>query len=160
MKNKKSKTIKDHTIANNKKAFHDYTFEKHLEAGIVLEGWEVKSIRANKLQLSDSYVIIKNNQIWLIGSLISPLISICTHITVNPTRTRKLLLHQKEIKNLIGLTKQKGYSLIPQSVYWKKNKIKLQIGLAKGKKQFDKRATDKKKTWDLQKQRLLKNYAR
>lgn len=160
MNKAKKKHNHNNIIANNKKAFHDYTFEKQLEAGIVLEGWEVKSIRSNKLQLSDSYVIIKNNEIWLIGSLISPVLSICTHIKVNPTRTRKLLLHQKEIKNLIGLIKQKGYSLIPQSMYWHKNKIKLQIGLAKGKKLYDKRSADKQKSWDLQKQRLLKNYAR
>lgn len=143
-------------IINNKKAFYNYTFEKSLEAGIALEGWEVKSIRAHKLQLSDSYVIIKNNEIWLIGSLITPLISTCTHTKTHSTRTRKLLLNRKEINNLIGLTKQKGYSLIPQSMYWKKNRIKLTIGLAKGKKKFDKRAMDKQKDWNIEKRRLLK----
>lgn len=154
-----SKINKKHNtsnIAHNKKAFHDYTFEKQLDAGIVLEGWEVKSIRANKVQLSDSYVIIKHNEVWLLGTLISPLISICSHQTVNPTRTRKILLNKNEIKNLIGLTKQKGYTLIPQSMYWNKNKIKLNIGVAKGKKLHDKRASNKEKDWQIQKQRLLK----
>lgn len=154
-----SKTTKKNNttiIANNKRAFHDYTFEKQLDAGIVLEGWEVKSIRANKVQLSDSYVIIKHNEVWLLGTLISPLVSICTHQTVNPTRTRKILLNRNEIKNLIGLTKQKGYTLIPQSMYWNKNKVKLHIGVAKGKKLYDKRASDKDKDWKIQKQRLLK----
>lgn len=154
--NKKTK-LTNNSIANNKKAFHDYQFEKQFEAGIVLQGWEVKSIRANKIQLVDSYVIVKNNEIWLIGGLINPLLSICTHIEVNPTRTRKLLLHAKEIKNLIGLTRQKGYTLIPQAMYWHKNKIKLQIGLAKGKKNYDKRADAQERSWKLQKQRLLKN---
>ncbi len=154
--NKPHKKINQNNIATNKKAFHDYSFEKQLDAGIVLEGWEVKSIRAHKAQLSDSYVIIKNNEVWLLGTLISPLISTCTHQIPNPTRTRKLLLHRKEINNLIGLTKQKGYTLIPQSMYWSKNKVKLHIGVAKGKKLYDKRASDKDKDWKLQKQRLLK----
>ncbi len=156
MTKKNNNKVANKTIAANKKAFHDYNFEKQLEAGIVLEGWEIKSARAGKVQLSDSYVIIKNNEAWLIGALISPLISTCTHKPVNSTRTRKLLLHHKEINNLIGLTKQKGYTLIPQSMYWSKNKIKLQIALAKGKKTYDKRASDKEKTWKIEKQRLLK----
>lgn len=146
----------NHKIASNKKAFHDYIFEKQLNAGIVLEGWEVKSARAGKAQLSDSYIIIKNNEAWLLGALITPLTSTCTHTTVNPTKTRKILLHRKEINNLIGLTKQKGYTIIPQFMYWDKNKIKLQIALAKGKKSYDKRTSDKEKTWKLEKQRLLK----
>ena len=154
--NKINKKSNINNIASNKKAFHDYTFEKQLDAGVVLEGWEVKSIRAHKIQLSDSYVIIKNNEIWLIGTLINPLTSICSHQAINPTRTRKLLLHRKEINNLIGLTKQKGYTLIPQSMYWNKNRVKLQIGLAKGKKLYDKRASDKDKDWKIEKQRLLK----
>lgn len=154
--NKMIKKINQNSILTNKKAFHDYTFEKQLDAGIVLEGWEVKSIRAHKIQLSDSYVIIKNNEIWLIGTLINPLSSICTHKTPNPTRTRKLLLHRKEINNLIGLVKQKGYTLIPQSMYWSKNKVKLHIGVAKGKKLYDKRASNKDKDWKIQQHRLLK----
>lgn len=154
----KKKTTKqtNPTIAANKKAFHDYTIEKQLEAGIVLEGWEVKSARAGKVQLSDSYVIIKNNEAWLLGALINPLLSTCTHKTINPTKTRKILLHRKEINNLIGLTQQKGYTLIPLSIFWHKNKIKLQIALAKGKKLYDKRASDKEKTWQKEKHRLLK----
>ena len=144
------------SIATNKKAAYDYVFEKHLDAGIVLEGWEVKSARAGKVQLSDSYIIIKNNEAWLLGALISPLISACTHKTINPTKTRKILLHRKELNNLIGLTKQKGYTLIPQSMYWHKNKLKLHIALAKGKKTYDKRASDKERSWKIEKQRLLK----
>jgi SsrA-binding protein len=144
------------TIITNKKASYDYFFEKHLHAGVVLEGWEVKSIKAHKVQLSDSYVIIKNNEAWLIGTLITPLNSASTHKISNPTRTRKILLHRKEINSLIGLSKQKGYTLIPESMYWDKNKIKLQIGLAKGKKTYDKRAHTKEHDWKIQKQRLLK----
>lgn len=143
------------TISTNKKAFHDYHIEKTLNAGIVLEGWEVKSARAGKIQLSDSYVIIKNNEAWLLGTIITPLISVCTHKTINPSKTRKILLKRKEINNLIGLTQQKGYTLIPLSIYWNKNKIKLDIALARGKKLYDKRAADKEKTWKREKQKLL-----
>lgn len=142
-------------ISANKKAFHDYHIEKTLNAGIVLEGWEVKSARAGKVQLSDSYVIIKNNETWLLGAIITPLISACTHKTLNPSKTRKILLHSKEINNLIGLTQQKGYTLIPLSIYWHKNKIKLDIALARGKKLYDKRAADKEKSWKKEKQKLL-----
>lgn len=157
MSNKKNNNkINNSRISTNKKAFHDYIFEKTLNTGIVLEGWEVKSARAGKVQLSDSYVIIKNNEAWLLGSLITPLNSTCTHKTINPSRTRKILMHRKELNNLIGLTKQKGYTLIPISMYWSKNKIKLDIALAKGKKLYDKRASDKEKTWQKEKQRLLK----
>lgn len=148
----------DNLIARNKKAFHNYSFEQQYEAGISLQGWEVKSIRANKMQLVDSYVIIKNNEVWLIGSLISPILSICTHLNINPTRSRKLLLHSKEINSLIGLTRQKGYTLIPQSMYWHKNHIKLQIGVAKGKKTHDKRADAQEKSWKLQQQRIIKQF--
>ena len=155
-KSKKNKDQQNATIAVNRQAKHEYFIEERFEAGIVLEGWEVKSIRAHKVQLSDSYVIIKNNEVWLLGTLISPLLSTSTHKDINPTRTRKILLHRKEIKTLIGLTKQKGYTLIPQSIYWSKNKVKLHIGLAKGKKLYDKRASDKDKDWKIQKQRLLK----
>lgn len=142
-------------ISTNKKAFHDYHIEKTLNAGIVLEGWEVKSARAGKVQLSDSYVIIKNNEAWLLGTIITPLLSACTHKTINPSKTRKILLQRKEINNLIGLTQQKGYTLIPLSIYWHKNKIKLDIALARGKKLYDKRAADKEKTWKKEKQKLL-----
>jgi SsrA-binding protein len=158
MKKKNNKQSYSQTIATNKKASHDYIFEKQLDAGIVLEGWEIKSARAGKVQLSDSYVIIKHNEAWLLGALISPLISTCTHKTINPSKTRKLLLHRKEINNLLGLTKQKGYTLIPTSMYWNKNKIKLHIALAKGKKLYDKRASDKEKTWKIEKQRILKKH--
>ena len=153
---KNNKKVHSQTIAVNKKASHDYIFEKQLDAGIVLEGWEIKSARAGKVQLSDSYVIIKNNEAWLLGTLISPLISTCTHKIINPTQTRKILLHRKEINNLIGLTKQKGYTLIPTSMYWNKNKIKLHIALAKGKKLYDKSASDKEISWKIEKQRLFK----
>ena len=154
---KSKKKIDNNTIITNKKAFHDYTFEKQLDAGMVLKGWEIKSIRAHKVQLSDSYVIVKHGEVWLLGAIITPLLSASTHQETNPSRTRKLLLHKKEIKNLIGLLQQKGYTLIPQSMYWDKNRVKLRIGLAKGKKLYDKRAHSRDKDWKLQQQRLLKN---
>jgi SsrA-binding protein len=146
------------TIAQNRKAQHEYHIEERFEAGIALEGWEVKSLRAGKTQLDQSYVILKNNEVWLIGALITPLQTASTHIHPDPQRTRKLLLHQREIAKLIGSVERKGYTLIPLSLYWKGNHIKLQIGLAKGKKAHDKRATEKDRDWQRQKQRLLKGH--
>ncbi len=144
------------TIVVNRKAHHEYTLEAHYEAGIVLEGWEVKSLRANKVQIAESYVLLKKGEAWLIGCHISPLLSASTHIRAEPTRTRKLLLHHKELKSLIGLIERKGYTLIPLSLYWSKGRAKLDIGLAKGKKQHDKRATEKERDWQREKQRLFK----
>jgi SsrA-binding protein len=144
------------SIAQNKKAFHDYFIEERFEAGLVLRGWEVKSLRAGKGQLSESYVIVKNGEVWLLGSHISPLPTVSTHINPDPTRTRKLLLNEKEISKLIGGVERKGYTLVPLSLYWKKNHIKAEVGLAKGKKQHDKRASAKDRDWQRQKDRLLR----
>lgn len=153
--NKKQNT--NETIAVNRKAHHDYAIEERFEAGLVLQGWEIKSLRAGKTQLDQAYVILKHNEAWLLGALITPLQTVSTHITADPTRTRKLLLHRREIAKLIGSVERKGYTLIPLSLYWKENKIKLQIGLAKGKKTHDKRAAEKDRDWERQKQRILKN---
>ena len=144
------------SIIQNKKAFHDFFIEEKFEAGLVLEGWEVKSIRAGRVQLKESYVIIKQGAIWLIGCHISPLTSASTHVQADPTRTRKLLLHKEEISRLIGSVERKGYALIPLAMYWKHNRAKLDIGLARGKKEHDKRATEKDRDWERDKQRLMR----
>lgn len=145
------------TIAVNRKATYDYFIEERFEAGIVLEGWEVKSLRAGKTQLDQSYVIVKNGEVFLLGGQITPLQTASTHINPDPTRTRKLLLHQREIDKLVGSVERKGYTLVPLSLYWKGSHIKLQIGLAKGKKDHDKRATEKDRDWKREKQRMIKD---
>ena len=144
------------TIAVNRKAHHEYSIEERFEAGLSLQGWEVKSLRAGKTQLDQSYVILKRNEAWLLGSQITPLQTASTHINPDPTRTRKLLLNRSELSKLIGNVERKGYTLIPLSLYWKGKHIKLQIGLAKGKKSHDKRATEKERDWQREKQRILK----
>ena len=131
-------------IAQNKKAFHDYFISDRLEAGLVLKGWEVKSLREGRAQLVDSYVIVKHGEVWLLGMNITPLKTVSTHFEPDPTRTRKLLLQKKQIDRLIGSVERKGYTISPLQIYWKKGTIKLEIGLAKGKKEYDKRATQKK----------------
>ncbi|HEY9149265.1 MAG TPA: SsrA-binding protein SmpB, partial [Gammaproteobacteria bacterium] len=143
------------TIALNKKARHDFHIEERFEAGLVLEGWEVKSLRAGKVQLVDSYVIVKNGEAFLFGCLITPLLTASTHIQPDATRTRKLLLHRDQLDKLIGAVERKGYALIPTAMYWSRGRAKLEIGLAKGKKEFDKRATLKDRDWQRQKQRIL-----
>ncbi len=145
------------TIALNKKARHDYFITDRFEAGIVLEGWEVKSLRAGRVQLSDSYVLIKDNEAWLLGALITPLPTASTHIHPDPTRTRKLLLNRTELDKLIGAVERKGFTLVPLAMYWKRSRAKLEIGLAKGKQAHDKRATQKDRDWQRQKERLLKS---
>jgi SsrA-binding protein len=152
--NQKQKS--DQSIAVNRKAHHEYSIEERFEAGLVLQGWEVKSLRAGKVQIDQAYVILKNNECWLLGSLITPLQTASTHIIADPTRTRKLLLHRKEINKLIGSVERKGYTLVPLNLFWKNDHIKLSIGLAKGKKLHDKRATEKERDWTRQKQRGLK----
>jgi SsrA-binding protein len=147
----------DAAIAHNRQATHDYYIEERYEAGLVLMGWEVKSLRAGKLQLKESYVILKSGEAWLLGSHISPLASASTHVDANPTRTRKLLLHGHEIARLIGLVERKGYTLVPLSMYWSKGRAKLQVGLAKGKQLHDKRAVEKDRDWQREKQRVMKN---
>ena len=144
------------SIAVNRKAHFEYFIEDRFEAGLVLEGWEVKSLRAGRVQLDQGYVLVKNGEAWLLGALITPLQTASTHIHPDPQRTRKLLLNHSELKKLIGSVERRGYTLVPISLYWKNNRVKLEIGLAKGKKLHDKRATEKERDWDRQKQRLLK----
>ena len=156
MSGKKPK-ISDNTIAVNKKARHDYFIENDYEAGLALEGWEVKSLRAGKVQLRDSHVIIKNAEAWLLGAHISPLPTASTHIHPDATRTRKLLLHRGELSSLIGAVERKGYTIVPLSMYWIRGRAKIKIGLAKGKQKHDKRASEKQRDWDREKQRLLKH---
>lgn len=154
-KKKKSKSDSN-TIALNKKARHDYFVEEQFEGGLVLEGWEVKSLREGRVQLTESYVLIKDGEAWLFGAHISPLLSASTHVNPDAIRTRKLLLHRKELSKLIGHVERKGYTLVPLAMYWKKGRAKLEIGLAKGKKLHDKRATEKERDWQREKQRILK----
>ena len=148
------------TIAQNKKARFDYFIEERTEAGIVLEGWEVKSLRAGKAQLSESYVILRDGELWLLGSHITPLSSASTHVNADPARTRKLLLHRDEIDRLAGLVERKGYTLVPLELYWSKGRAKLAVGLAKGKKQHDKRATEKDRDWQRDKSRAMKAFVK
>ncbi len=144
------------TIALNKKARHDYFIEDKFEAGIALEGWEVKSIREGRVQMRDGYVIIQNKEAYLIGTLITPLQTASTHIHPNQQRTRKLLLKRRELDKLIGAVERQGQTIVPLAMYWKGNYVKVEIGLAKGKQSHDKRATLKDKDWQREKQRILK----
>lgn len=146
----------DMSIAENRKAFHDYFVEQRFEAGIALEGWEVKAIRAGRVQLKEAYVIVRNGELYLIGCHISALPAASTHVIPDPTRTRKLLLHAEEIDRLIGSVERAGYTLLPLNMHYKDGRIKLEIGLAKGKKQHDKREAEKQREWQREKQRLLK----
>ncbi len=148
------------SIVDNKKAFHDYFIEEKFEAGLVLEGWEVKSIRAARAQLKEAYVVVKSGEVFLIGCHISPLPTASTHIHPDPTRSRKLLLKAAEISKLIGKTERAGYTLVPVDLHYSKGRIKLQIGLAKGKKQHDKRAAEKDREWQREKQRLVRSVQR
>ncbi len=145
------------SITLNRKAHHEFFIEERFEAGLVLEGWEVKSLRAGRVQLDQSYVILRGNEAWLFGALITPLQTVSTHITPDSQRTRKLLLNHRELNKLIGNVERKGYTIVPISLYWKNNRVKLEIGLAKGKKQHDKRATEKERDWQREKQRMFKS---
>lgn len=145
------------TIALNKPARHEFFIEDTFEAGLALEGWEVKSLRAGRIQLKESYVLLRNGEAWLFGAHISPLLSASTHVHPDPLRTRKLLLHRRELDQLIGAVERKGYTLVPLAMYWSKGRVKLEIGLGKGKKQHDKRAVEKERDWTREKQRLLKH---
>jgi SsrA-binding protein len=144
------------SIAQNKKARFDYFIEDRLEAGLVLQGWEVKSMRAGKAQLTDSYVILREGEAWLLGSHVSPLNTVSTHFTAEQKRIRKLLLNRREIDRLTGLVERKGYTLIALELYWSKNRVKVAVGLAKGKKQHDKRESEKDRDWQRDKARLLR----
>lgn len=151
-----SKKHSDSSIALNKKAGFEYFLEQKFEAGLVLEGWEVKSLRAGKVNLSDAHVIIKRGEAFLLGSQINPLPTASTHSIPDPTRTRKLLLNKKELDQLIGSVERQGYTIVPVSLYWKKNKVKIKIALAKGKKEHDKRGSIKEREWQRDKARILK----
>ena len=144
------------TIALNKKAKFDYTLSDRFEAGIVLLGWEVKSLRAGKIQMVDSYVIFKNDEAWLFGAQINALQTVSTHYVTDPTRTRKLLLNRREITRLQEAAQQKGYTVVATALYWKEHLVKCEIALAKGKQEHDKRETEKERDWQLQKQRMFR----
>ena len=145
------------TIVLNKKAKFDYFIEERFEAGIALGGWEVKSLRAGKVQIRDSYILLKDNEAYLFGALITPLPTVSTHIQPDPQRSRKLLLHRKELDKLTGAVERKGYALIPTAMYWKTGRVKVEIGLAHGKKAHDKRETEKERDWQRESRRILKS---
>lgn len=144
------------SIVQNRKAFHDYFVEERFEAGLVLEGWEVKAIRAGRAQITEAYVVVRNDALWLLGAHISALPTASTHVNPDPVRTRKLLMHGEEINKLIGKVEQRGYTLIPIDLHYKAGRIKLEIGLAKGKQHHDKRAVERDKQWQRDKQRLIR----
>jgi SsrA-binding protein len=145
------------SIVQNRKAFHDYFIEERYEAGLALEGWEVKSIRGGRAQIGEAYVIVKGGELYLIGAHISPLATVSTHFTPDPTRTRKLLMRGEEIRRLVGKVEQRGYTLVPLDLHYGKGRIKLEVGLGRGKLQHDKRADQRDKDWKREKQRLLRS---
>ncbi len=153
-KNKKSSP---NTIALNRKARHEFSIEENFEAGLALTGWEVKSMRAGRVQMGESYVLVKDGELWWFGGHITPLTSASTHVVADPTRTRKLLMHRSEIDRLIGQVERKGYTLVPLTLYWSHGRAKLDVGVAKGKKAHDKRATDKERDWKREKERVMKH---
>ena len=144
------------TIALNKRAKHEYHIDERYEAGLALQGWEVKSLRAGRINFGDSYATVKNGEIYLFGASIPPLISASTHVVTDDRRTRKLLLHRGEIDKLIGAIERKGYTLVPTAMYWKDNRVKVEIGLAKGKQDHDKRAAEKDRDWNREKQQTMR----
>ena len=144
------------TLALNKRARFEYHLDERLEAGIALEGWEVKALRAGNIQFGESYVLLRNNQAWLFGCLITPLSSASTHVHADPMRTRKLLLHRREIDRLVGLVERKGHTIVPTAMYWKQGKVKVEIAVARGKQTHDKRRTEKDRDWERQKGRLMR----
>jgi SsrA-binding protein len=148
------------SIVDNRKAFHDYFIEEKYEAGIALEGWEVKAIRAGRAQIKEAYVVVRGGAVYLIGAHISPLPTASTHIHPDPTRSRKLLLHAEEISRLIGKTERAGFTLIPLDLHYTRGRVKIEVGLGKGKKLHDKRATEKDKEWKREKEQLLKHSAK
>jgi SsrA-binding protein len=148
------------TIALNKRARHEYHIDQRFEAGLELQGWEVKSLRAGRINFGDSYAIVLKGEIFLVGTSIPPLISASTHVVANDRRTRKLLLHREEIDTLVGAVERKGYTLIPMALYWKGNKVKVEIGLAKGKQDHDKRDAEKDRDWQREKQRTMRAHNR
>lgn len=145
------------SIARNKRARFDYFIEESLEAGLALMGWELKSIRAGKAQITESYIFLRKGEAWLVGAHITALPTASTHVSTNPIRERKLLLHKHELSRLLGAIERKGYTLVPLDMYWKQGRVKLAIGLARGKKQQDKRNVSKDRDWERQKERILKH---
>ncbi len=156
----KQKPNDNPTIAENRQARHEYFIEEHYEAGISLQGWEVKSMRAGRVQLKEAYVFVKNAEAYLYGAHISALPTASTHVIPDPIRTRKLLLNRAELNRLVGAVERKGYTLVPLELYWKGGRAKLKVGLAKGKKEHDKRATSKDRDWHREKSRLMKHTKR
>ncbi|MBZ0134374.1 MAG: SsrA-binding protein SmpB [Rhodanobacter sp.] len=160
---KKSKKQAGHggsTIALNKKARHEYFIEDRYEAGVALQGWELKALRAGRINFGDSYAVVLRNEVFLVGCSIPPLISASTHVIAEDRRTRKLLLHRKEIDQLVGAVERKGHTLVPTAMYWKGNKVKVEIGLARGKQEHDKRETEKQRDWQIEKQRTMRSHNR
>jgi len=153
----KSTTNGTKTIALNKRARFEYHIDERIEAGLCLEGWEVKSLRESRIQFTDSYILLKDNEAFLFGCRIDPLPTVSTHITPDPTRTRKLLLNRREIDRITGLVDRKGYTVVPTAMYWSGGKVKVEIGTAKGKKAHDKRADQKDRDWTRQKARIMKH---
>lgn len=154
-KNKKD-SARSGTIAVNKRARFEYEIDEKLEAGLVLQGWEVKSLREGRIQFGDSYALLKGGEAFLFGAQISPLISASTHVIADKLRNRKLLLHRVELNRLIGAVERKGYTVIPLSLYWKANKVKVELGLARGKKLHDKRETERERDWQRDKARIMR----
>ena len=157
MSKKKGKKPAGNTIAVNRRARHDYFIEDRFEAGLALEGWEVKSLRAGSAHLTEAYVNLKQGEAWLVGAHFSPLRTTSTHIKADPTRARKLLMHRHELDRLTGAVERKGYTLVPLDLHWEKGRAKLSLGLGKGKKQHDKRADKKDRDWQRQKERIMKH---
>ncbi len=145
------------TIAVNKRARFEYYIEERLEAGIALEGWEVKALREGRVQFADSYVLLKDNEAFLFGCQINPLPTASTHVTPDPVRTRRLLLHRREIDRLTGLVERRGHTVVPTAMYWSRGKAKVEIGIARGKRQHDKRKAEKDRDWERQKARIMKS---
>lgn len=160
MATKKTTKVPSSTIALNRQAKHDFFIEDRIEAGLALQGWEVKSLRDGKLNLKESYVTLKNGEAYLFGAHITPLSTASTHIRPDPTRLRKLLMHRRQLDMLIGMVDRKGYTVVPMAMYWSKGRAKLEVGLGKGKKQHDKRATTKEREWNIDKQRIMKHSKR
>ena len=143
-------------IADNRRALHEYFIDQRYEAGVALQGWEVKALRAGRLQLQEAYVLLKDGEAWLFGAHVAPLLTASTHVLPDPTRSRKLLLHRRQIDAMIGAVERKGYTLIPLAAYWVAGKAKIEVGLARGKKQHDKRADERDKDWQREKARVMK----
>lgn len=148
------------TIALNKRARHEYHIDQRFEAGVALEGWEVKSLRAGRINLVDAYAVVLHGELFLVGASIPPLLSASTHVIADERRTRKLLLHRAEIDTLIGAVERKGMTLVPLAMYWKSNRAKVEIGIARGKQAHDKRATEKEREWNIEKQRTMRAHNR